>query len=100
MRINNIRKYLGNTKLTSEYRGDFFDSKFLRKLDIRIGKVLKNDDEEAIFVVSRKGKDDKRVYNLEILKRVEGNTPGVFSFVNIDFETPNKAAKYYESLTK
>jgi hypothetical protein len=49
MKTNSIKKYLGDTKLTSEFRGNFFNSKLLRKMDIRIGKVLKNTDEEAIF---------------------------------------------------
>jgi hypothetical protein len=97
--MKNIEKYLGNTKLTSDFRGNYFDSKFLRKLDIRIGKVLKNDDEEAIFLVSKKGVN-KRIYRINILKRVDDDVPGVYDFVNMEFETPFKAIKYYESLAK
>jgi hypothetical protein len=99
MKTNSIKKYLGDTKLTSEFRGNFFNSKLLRKMDIRIGKVLKNDDEEAIFLVSKKGVN-KRVYRIKVLRKVDDDIPGVYDFVNIEFETPFKAIKYYKSVAK
>jgi hypothetical protein len=50
-------------------------------------------------LVSKKGVN-KRVYRIKVLRKVDDDIPGVYDFVNIEFETPFKAIKYYKSVSK
>jgi hypothetical protein len=96
--MTKAEKYLGVSKLTAEYDGNFFNDDFLKDFKIEIGKVLKSSEKEIIFITSEKynGID---IYFIKVLARFEG-TLKVMNWTEKVFPSSDNAIKYYENSIK
>jgi hypothetical protein len=97
--MKNIEKYLGVSKLTSEYKGIFFDTDTLNFLKIEIGEVLKTTDEEIVFVTSTK-KYNKKTYSLLTLSYFGDTSPYVLNLSGKKFSTSEEASAYFKTHQK
>jgi hypothetical protein len=100
--MTNIEKYLGYSKLTSEYKGYFFSDSTMKFFKSRVGKILKYSEDEIVFITSEKYNDknfDSRVYSIRVLKRYEGE-PHISNWVDMKFPSSAKAIAYYKRESK
>jgi hypothetical protein len=100
--MNNAEKYLGYSKLTSEYEGFFFSDINMKIFKSRVGKILKSTDEEIIFITSEKYEDKDfglRLYSIRVLKRFEGR-PDIRDLTDEKFPSSAKAIAYYKKVFK
>jgi hypothetical protein len=95
--MTNVQSYLGISKLTSEYDGYFFDDNNIKLFKIRVGKILKNSEDEIVFITSEKF--ESRVYSIRVLKRHEG-VPYVSNWVDMKFPSSDEAIAYYKKESK
>jgi hypothetical protein len=95
--MKDVEKYLGCSKLTADYKSDFFNNAAFRRLDIRVEKVLKSDDDKIIFLTTQKSKNGKRAYFINVLRRVDG-IPLILYFSDKKFETSDSAIEYFENI--
>jgi hypothetical protein len=89
----NVEKYLGRSKLTADYKGDFFDEENVKYLKLKVKKILKSSNDEIIFVTSEKYY--KRVFVIRTLRRLDEN-PQVVKWENVSFPALADAIAYYE----
>jgi hypothetical protein len=100
--MTNVQKYLGVSRLTTEYKGWFFNTSNMRFFKSRIGKILKHSEDEIVFITSEKYNDenfDSRFYSIRVLKRHEG-VPHVSNWVDMKFPSSAKAIAYYKKESK
>jgi hypothetical protein len=93
--MTNIQKYLGVSKLTTAYKGVFFDDKTIEENKLEIGKVIKTTNKEIVFVSSEET-NGKRVYSLGTLVRVN-RKPQVMEYADRRFSSSEEAIVYFEN---
>jgi hypothetical protein len=93
--MKNIEKYLGTSKLTTEYEDDFFDDKNIEARDIKVEKILKSSSSRIIFLTSEKN-NDGRIYTIHTLK-IFHKKPRISVLIDPVFSTAEEAIKYFES---
>jgi hypothetical protein len=96
--MNNAEKYLGESKLTSDYKGFFFSDIERISFKRRIGKILKHTEEEIVFITSEKNLDS-RIYIINVLRKFDGMSH-VFDWTDKIFPNSAKAIRYYKAATK
>jgi hypothetical protein len=96
--MNNAEKYLGESKLTNDYRGFYFCDIEKKAYKRRIGKILKHTEEEIVFITSEKNLDT-RIYIINVLKRFD-DMVYVFEWTDKIFPNSAKAIRYYKAATK
>jgi hypothetical protein len=96
--MTNVEKYLGYSKLTAECEGYYFDESTMKSFKSRIGKILKNSEDEIIFITSEKYYVT-RLYSVRVLKRLEGKT-SVTHWTDKKFSSSAKAIAYYKKESK
>jgi hypothetical protein len=89
--MTNAEKYLGHNSLTAAYKGEFFDDFYMDFFDTKIGKVLRFDNKEVVFLVFRKGSG----VSIHVLKKSGGEVTREY-WVEKWFSSEDQAIDYYE----
>jgi hypothetical protein len=96
--MKNIEKYLGTSKLTTEYEDNFFDDEFIESRDLQIERILKYTSNKIVFLTSEKiliiGYTSS-----ELLKKFR-KKPRVFGLKDPVFSTAKEAIEYFENNLK